>query len=576
MSLARATAALIGAALVLLALALAPRAVFAAWPTDPSVNVVVSAAAGIQAFRGACTDGAGGMFIAWGDTRTGSGDIYAQHMDAQGAALWTPGGKLVCGATGDQDQPVLVPDGTGGILVAWRDFRNSVTGDIYAQRMDAAGTRKWGLNGVPVCSTAGEQAFPVIVSDMRTRVPGPLGPANPYGAIIAWEDWRDDISIHAQRVNADGEMLWLADGLSLSLDPAPQFDPDLVSDGSGGAFAVWSQQGGDSYEVGGQHVENGGTLVWGVNGRIVNSAPGAQVHPVAVRDSSDGVIVVWEDHRGADSDIYAQRLSYFGSTRWPLAGVPICAMAGDQWQPMIASDGAGGVLTAWTDQRAGDDIYAQRTLGSGAPAWTVGGVGVCTAANVQQFPSIVGDGHQGAMLAWEDYRPGTVADIYSQRIDGTGTPRWTPNGEVVSNAVGNQYGTAIVADGDTLGIVVWTDQRAGGNDLYAQSVPFVITLGVESAPPPGRTRIAAAPNPSFGPVTLSFALAAPADVDLAVYDAAGRRVRTLLRGARAGGEHAARWDARDDDGRACSPGAYWVRLRVDGETAGSGALTLRR
>lgn len=562
----RAAAALIGAVLVLLALALSPRTVFAAWPTSPSVNVVVSAAAGIQAFRGACTDGAGGMFIVWGDTRTGSGDIYAQHMDAQGVALWTAGGRLVCGATGDQDQPVLVPDGTGGIIAAWRDFRNSVTGDIYTQRLDASGTRKWGLNGVPVCTTTGEQAFPVIVSDMRTLVPGPLGPANPYGAIIAWEDWREDISIHAQRVNADGEMLWLADGLSLSLDPAPQFDPDLVSDGQGGAFAVWSQQGGDSYEVGGQHVENSGVLAWGVNGRIVNSAPGAQVHPVACRDSSDGVIVVWEDHRGADSDIYAQRLSYFGSTRWPLAGVPICAMPGDQWQPVIASDGAGGVLTAWTDQRAGDDIYAQRTRGNGAPVWALGGVGVCTAGNVQQFPSIVSDGHQGAMLAWEDYRPGTVADIYAQRIDGAGAPRWTVNGQVVSNASGNQYGTAIVADGDTTSIVMWTDQRVGGNDLYAQRVPFVVTLDAERPLPAGRTRIAAAPNPAFGPVSLSFALATAAEVDLAVYDAAGRRVRALLANEPlAAGAHTLHWDGRDEAGRAVPPGLYFAAARALGE-----------
>ncbi|MBK7366874.1 MAG: hypothetical protein IPJ04_02930 [Candidatus Eisenbacteria bacterium] len=249
-----------------------PRDALAAWPTNPSTNLVVSNAAGVQAYHGAITDGQGGMFIAWADSRTGTNDIYVQHIGVAGAALWNVAGRLVCGAAGDQDQPVLVGDGTGGVIVAWRDFRNGVTGDIYAQRIDATSTPAWPTNGVAVCKAAGEQAFPVIVSDDRPLAPGPVSASNPLGAIIAWEDWRSTITIRAQRLDASGAVHWTSNGMSLSASAAPQFDPACVADGSGGAYVVWSQQGVGGYDIAGQHVESDGALQWNLNGTIVSAA----------------------------------------------------------------------------------------------------------------------------------------------------------------------------------------------------------------------------------------------------------------------------------------------------------------
>ncbi|MBI5169149.1 MAG: hypothetical protein HZA61_06650 [Candidatus Eisenbacteria bacterium] len=550
----------------------------AAWPANPATNVPVCNAAGVQAYHGAITDGQGGVFVAWADSRTGTNDIYVQHISVSGLPIWNPTGRLVCGAAGDQDQPVLVGDGAGGVYVAWRDFRNGVTGDLYAQRVDATSTPQWQTNGVAVCTAPGEQAFPVIATDGRPLVPGPVGAANPLGVIVAWEDWRSSITIHAQRIDASGAARWTANGMALSASSSPQFDPACVEDGQGGAFVVWAQQGLVTYDIAGQHVQSDGTLAWGANGATISAVAAAQVHPVVCRDGSDGAYVAWEDHRGADSDVYAQRLGYFGNTAWLTGGQPVCTVAGDQWQPMIAQDGMGGALLAWTDQRAGSDIYAQRLSPGGNGAWAAGGMAVGAAVNVQQFPTIANDGRGGAIVSWEDYRAGTVADIYAQRVTPAGAAVWAANGQAVSTAPGNQYGATVVADGDTVGIVVWTDQRSGGSDIYCQRVPLVITL---DADPGARGELAAArlsagPNPAFGAVSFAFSLARAGEVELEVYDASGRRVRTLARGPRAAGAQSVAWDTRDDAGRACAPGAYWARLRVDGAPAGRGTVTLRR
>jgi hypothetical protein len=76
------------------------------------------------------------------------------------------------------------------------------------------------------------------------------------------------------------------------------------------------------------------------------------------------------------------------------------------------------------------------------------------------------------------------------------------------------------------------------------------------------------PNP-FNPATqLNFALARAGDVELTVYDARGRLVRTLAVGPREAGSHSFMWDGADQGGRPIASGVYHVQLvaRMGGQT----------
>jgi len=71
------------------------------------------------------------------------------------------------------------------------------------------------------------------------------------------------------------------------------------------------------------------------------------------------------------------------------------------------------------------------------------------------------------------------------------------------------------------------------------------------------------PNPGIGVMSIRYQVAGVSDVSLCVYDAAGRLVRTIIKGACEPGCYTQVWDSRDDLGRRVPAGVYFVRFETD-------------
>ena len=105
---------------------------------------------------------------------------------------------------------------------------------------------------------------------------------------------------------------------------------------------------------------------WMKNGTPVCNASNVEERIAAIEDGAGGIIMVWEDLRGSDRDIYVQKLDEFGNAVWRIDGVPVCTATADQWFPQLCSDGNGGAIITWDDMRgASRDIYAQRVASNG-------------------------------------------------------------------------------------------------------------------------------------------------------------------------------------------------------------------
>jgi hypothetical protein len=142
--------------------------------------------------------------------------------------------------------------------------------------------------------------------------------------------------------------------------------------------------------------------------------------------------------------------------------MPICTAVNQQSNPAIVSDGSGGVIITWEDQRSAQngsedrDIYTQRVSATGQILWQEGGIPVCTANYLQSSPKIVSDGSGGAIIVWMDLRDYQAdAGIFAQRINGDGNTIWQTNGIEILN--GGALFIRITETGDGV-LVAWSDE----------------------------------------------------------------------------------------------------------------------
>lgn len=97
----------------------------------------------------------------------------------------------------------------------------------------------------------------------------------------------------------------------------------------------------------------------------------------------------------------------------------------------------------------------------------------------------------------------------------------------------------------------------------ATSVAEVVTDG-ETSLPARLHGLEARPNP-FNPTTvIRYRAERAASVTIAIYDTAGRRVRTLHRGFVSEGDVEIAWQGRDEQGNAVPSGRYFVNARANG------------
>jgi hypothetical protein len=658
------------------------------------VNVAVSLAAGEKNDVFAVSDGAGGAIVAWEDERAGDRDVYAQRIDVNGVALWTTDGVAVCKAAGDQHlyhsstgttgfTPIL-PDGEGGVFLVWQDARFFAARrrDIYFQRLDADGNAYFPQDGIPIAQGTGMEDQPTMCRD------------GSGGVIVVWQDKNSDpvfYDLWGQRVDGDGHALW-SGGAPLPLIETgwDQDAPTIVPDGNGGAFLAWTDSRSNLNDVYAQRLDANGCALWPSEVVVAQSSNGQDA--ITIRRAADGhPVLSWVDRRFGTPDIYAQKLdAASGAALWTPGGLVVCNAAESQYRPALASDGAGGAFVGWYDFRNAPsgppwnlDIYVQRVLANGTPAWIADGVSTCSAPDAQRDADIWSDGYGGVFVAWEDNRSGTGhEDIYAQHLNSAGGALLESDGRQICSAGNNQQRPDVLAGAGGM-ILAWKDDRGvlyepdvyadrvltatssaigvnrvlfdfgepqstvtdtfhvsnvGASDLvvlnvtlaqdapgfsvsYAGGLPDTLFPGeiVEavvsfdpaaggsadtvlvfhdspsaaspvsvplrgipsatgSAVPAARAaqRVQLRPNPFKSRTSIAFSLEAPGLTALEILDVRGRRVRLLDQRIRPAGDHAFHWDGRDDRGSRLPEGVYFVRLSSPGGTETSKALLIAR
>ena len=342
----------------------------------------------IEYYRTATQNESGQTLLCWTDMRTGSRDVYAQLLDESGNALWEPGGVAVVSGMRYQYLPTAVAV-AGGWIIAWIDFRDDSLcgwgeddlpcGDIYAQKLDNAGNRLWPDNdwtGVLVDAVNDGLAEPL--PDIVHDGSG--------GAYIIWQAISTlDNDIFAQRMTSDGVIAW-AEPLDLSGERSDIWSCQVDSDGTGNLLVAYKIRIEPFYEIVAAKFSPDGIPLWGAAGVSVLDSLEVVHELRACADGIGGCYLAWS-HFGLDdwyANLSAQHLGANGQRLWTDNGISLCSAQYEQSRPRIVAsyDGAtsDGMLAVWEDRRADNflgEIYGHKISPDGTLLWAENGVRIC-------------------------------------------------------------------------------------------------------------------------------------------------------------------------------------------------------
>jgi FlgD Ig-like domain len=706
-------------------------------PAWPATDLPVCTAVGEQNSAVMIADGAGGFYAAWVDGRSGTNLPYGIRVQANGtnAAGWPANGLLLSNSGRAMENPAVALDDAGGVYFAWDEQFVGVDFDPFVQRLTGSGAQYlgFGSQGKDLNLDTHTQRRPKLIRndlgsvfvlyednsggnyDLRCALVGPTatiafdelagyGPGDQtnavgcedgaHGMYFAWYDThanpQGDVVVNVMA--PDGALSTLNFGWFLTNTALDTETPtSLVSDGNGGAFLGYQDQasngvGFDLVHLGttglptsafvqisfseGGHMSAlvadgyGNAIVaagsssdmslpldmlawkmttagsstpegWSATGNMVSIAQGVQDLPAATTDGSGGAIVVWQDNRAnltTPTHIYAQRIERFGRLGNPEPSiVGIKDVKNDQgghvrieWLPSYLDIPVGGSVSSYrvwrqvpAAQIAGmtarqKTIRSLRTTMSASAVYFWEQIGSVSALGLSGYSFVaattgdsIGASNPYTVFAvdassyisqyWmsspdSGYSVDNIPPVAPAPFTATYAP---PNGAFMAwgaDAEPDLAGYRLYRGGG-LGFVpspanrIYDGQIPSYHDVV--STPYIYkvcaydvhgneggcttaqpagTLGAETSLPAELELAPITPNPSSGSEMLRFGLPRDGVVSLAIYDAQGRRVRTLLSGMQSAGWIEARWDGRDESGSRAASGLYFVKLEGAGRT----------
>ena len=127
--------------------------------------------------------------------------------------------------------------------------------------------------------------------------------------------------------------------------------------------------------------------------------------------------------------------------------------------PALATDGAGGAYVVWQRDYLEVRIllYSQLLDGQGTPQWVSPAL-VGPDAGFQEHPAITKDGYGNAVICWQENRIGGQIDIFAQKFDDFGTTLWTTDGVLVTAQHGNKIFPRLLPGSGSNLIVAWWNE----------------------------------------------------------------------------------------------------------------------
>jgi hypothetical protein len=470
------------------------------------------------------TDGA---FVSWVDWRNSPStsldsayrDIYLQYVVSGSAGWpqsagfsWRSGGLLVPSNNVHDDRNVELArdyywaqaadrkDRDGVVLVyeSQRDTSETMGDSIYvvmSDRFDADGSRTWG--DIRCATNQEEQLYPQLVVLGRDHGTGDSV------SVIVWQDKREDpdppvaYDIYGQQLcKHNGNVMGTAAGDTICDQATTQRYPELSlyerEENTSlsitylaRVICVWE----DDRNAGSQGIDIYAAVLNGVSGALVN-ASGHTGEAICTRagdqtqvrvdnlGNDEDSYIVWRDGAAEgtdDGDIWYQGMDLLMQSFHETGGtgLAVTEAKGDQCNPQV-----GGNVFAWADKRRQailyDDqndwnIYAEtpgECVGPKDMNWRDMWADVHPAGDASHMRFAV-DSAFNVFVVWEELgQEEGYQDVYIQKLDKTGVPRWQNSGIKLNTNNYASHPEVTISDSTGGAQVTWQQTTSATDSVY--------------------------------------------------------------------------------------------------------------
>jgi len=252
-------------------------------------------------------------------------------------------------------------------------------------------------------------------------------------------------------------------------------DPHIAIDASGNAMAVWSQSDGIRYNIWADLYTIG--LGWGVAGLIEGDNTGDAVSPKIAFDTSGHAIAVWQQFDGTRYNITANRYS---AGTWG-AAVTISNMSNPSdsaINPHVALDTGGNALAVWQQWDSTlpgrNNIMANRY--DAVTGWGTAGLIEADAGNAYDADIAI-DKYGNALAVWYQF-DGTRNNIMANRY--TSGSGWGLAAVPIETGAFDASSPKIAIDANGNALTVWSQSDGTRTNILANRYTFGSGWGIDT------------------------------------------------------------------------------------------------
>lgn len=445
----------------------------AQWSNNPLINTIVNNMPGDQTTPLISYDNAGNFYIGFFSSESGNYNVRLHYYSYDGVAQWGPNGLLVSDNTQNSSLTIwdLITDNNGNCILAFQDFRNG-NGNIYAYSISPTGAFLWGADGIAVTTNIETVYLPSLTVTSTNNI------------IVAWQKQGATYKeVVMQKITPAGTLSWGNTGISYQSGTYSYTAPRLLGVESDQYLMAFYKETGSfpglTRHIYVQKFNASGTPVWASDALVSNSngISAFAYHPTIASDGANGIVVAWTDDRNSDNNINAavNRILSNGTSTWPANGTEVSNINSnsDQNPQILGVNGNNEVMVTWSKKNGNQSqtaIAGQKFSSTGVPMWTNAGIEFVPMSG-DVFGTTGGAVFDGtnAMIVYEEF-----TFVKALAVDNSGNMIWTPTTTLMAGRSTNKgYNVLSGLYNDQL-IATWVEDNT---DIFMQNIYTDGSLG---------------------------------------------------------------------------------------------------